>query len=665
MEGNLNRARHSLFLTTSSSMPSIAGPTVDQAHKSSPPALDGDRQAWTLAPSKHRQFNSHLASSFGGGHGHARVFSETSVPSSLHTLPRDTSYDMSGEETPGAVDSGSTGHNFLDQQDKREPNTSTSNRNQGLLPSRSYPNRQHPALQPLNEDGPAPSSFRYTNETHGGAGGKLLNEASSYPDQAASDFDSKFPAQAGLTRSRSTVQMRELRDQMQDLRGKISNLKLQAREDNLRRRSLQSLRTPSPFTAAEQWYAGTGSSNTANFIVETGYGWNGLRKPSDVTNEDQEDRTELQSGLANNVPQEHFDNTSQPEPEDGVQSKPDQDEALDQDKSNMIHTIFDNRRGEDGAHLVKNETDSSEDIIQDGTNELEEYPEPSSEPVGERHEDRADAFDYQNFFLHSGMGTYRKMNAERRGSSSSTDSSATTRPNEPVLESFDVIGEDKQAYQEMKNGNAVPPTWHKAHSRQNSVESVSTVNSFATATEGRHSDGEPDEDDWIGHRSMAGAWQSERYVDKSKSSSRARTRVDSPRITPNPSLQSTQLKANGYATGVVSKSSSKSTERSIPRSNGIKDGLPSPSLQAPTLLVSAFTAPAPLPLEDGSLAPVLQYSRTDKELVEPLMESFRKVCAHLYTAEGSEGGKYAARVWRRRLEFARRVLDGETDGDAF
>ncbi|KAG7101418.1 hypothetical protein HYQ44_019079 [Verticillium longisporum] len=63
----------------------------------------------------------------------------------------------------------------------------------------------------------------------------------------------------GLTRSASVMQMRDIKDQVSDLKGKISSLREQARADSLKRRSLQSLRTPSPFTHAgtDQWYAGT------------------------------------------------------------------------------------------------------------------------------------------------------------------------------------------------------------------------------------------------------------------------------------------------------------------------------------------------------------------------------------------------------------------------
>lgn len=96
-------------------------------------------------------------------------------------------------------------------------------------------------LATLNEDGdemPIPD-------------GKLNgSQASSVVSPTASSY-----SDAGSARSASTAaQVRDLQDQMQGLKGKISSLKEQARADSLKRRSL---RTPSPFTHArwDQGYA--------------------------------------------------------------------------------------------------------------------------------------------------------------------------------------------------------------------------------------------------------------------------------------------------------------------------------------------------------------------------------------------------------------------------
>lgn len=660
MEGNLNRARHS-FLPASASMPFIASRTYPQASHHSPATTSGDRQVGNLPLSKHRQLNPAFASST-GSQGHSRVSSEPAVPSSLHTLAGNISYGMSGERMTGMTASVGTSHNHFDHQDKSEQIGSSSSRNQGHVHSRSHTNRQHVSLQPLREDGPALSSFQHANEMHTRTNGKLLNDGSQYPDQAASDFDSKFPVQTGLTRARSTVQMRELRDQMQDLRGKISSLKQQAREDHLRRRSLQSLRTPSPFTSAEHWHTGSGGSDMEGLRVDTERSWNGVRESLDDVKNSQADRMKRQSAVASPSRQQHSDNPLQPGAEDGVQSRTDQDGALYQDQSGVRDTNREERRQEDDAHPVKDETENEKVSELDESVADEGHYKPSSEPISERHEDRSDAFDYQNFFLHSGMGSFSKRRDQRRGSVSSTDSAETTKPNEPGLENTDTMGEGAHTPKEQSNGARAPPTWHKAHSRQNSVASVSTMNSFATATEGRQSDdGEPEEDDWTRLRPMAGAWQSDSYTEKPKPSSRAGRRTDKP------SLPSPPPTTNGHIPSTAAlptspPSSTNPTERAPPPPTSTSPPTRSPPPPPPPLLVSAFTAPAPLPLADGTLAPALQYSSTDKALVEALMDSFRQICARLYTAEGSEGGKYAAEVWRGRLERARRVLDGEEEG---
>lgn len=53
-------------------------------------------------------------------------------------------------------------------------------------------------------------------------------------------------------------------------------------------------------------------------------------------------------------------------------------------------------------------------------------------------------------------------------------------------------------------------------------------------------------------------------------------------------------------------------------------------------------------------------SEGDRDMVERLVGSLAIVCKCVRAAEGYEG-----RVWRRRLDSARRVLDGEMEGGLF
>src|SRR5271170_6260808 len=85
MEGNLTRARSSLYITPSSSMSSIHSSSPLSRSTPSPP--DADRRIVAglgVPPTKHRQVHN-ISVSPGGTPGHMRVLSENSIPSSLHS----------------------------------------------------------------------------------------------------------------------------------------------------------------------------------------------------------------------------------------------------------------------------------------------------------------------------------------------------------------------------------------------------------------------------------------------------------------------------------------------------------------------------------------------------------------------------------------------------
>lgn len=69
------------------------------------------------------------------------------------------------------------------------------------------------------------------------------------------------------------------------------------------------------------------------------------------------------------------------------------------------------------------------------------------------------------------------------------------------------------------------------------------------------------------------------------------------------------------------------------------------------------------PGEEAGPASSLQLGDRDEELVERLVKSLAKVCGHVHES-GAEGSQYEARVFRRKLDAARRVLDGEMNGEA-
>ena len=254
MEGNLTRARSSLYITPSSSMSSIHSSSPLSRSTPSPP--DAERRIVAglgVPPAKHRQVNN-LSSSPLGGPGHMRVFSENSIPSSLYSPLNAVRTPVTTAPSP-----------VRGEPDKRDS---------GSVPRTSPPSRgssHHAAsLEPLTEDDAV-----------------LVRdlERETVRASTAEPYSNRSGDPRVLTRSTSSMQMRDLTHKMKDLKGKISTLRDRAREENLKRRSLQSLRTPSPFTAAEQWYTaspaykgiGKGTNTGITHNAWTGRGGRRLR----------------------------------------------------------------------------------------------------------------------------------------------------------------------------------------------------------------------------------------------------------------------------------------------------------------------------------------------------------------------------------------------------
>lgn len=145
MENNLTRARHTVS-RPSSSMSSF---NTNGAEAQSLYTLPK-----TLSPSKHRQQNSPPSTS--SSRGHSRIFSETSIPSSMQTSPRngDGSVDVAGH-TNG------TSNTTVDAPANTATKQGSESRDwfwAGLTrnPTHSAARHTNYGLQPLNEDGPHP-----------------------------------------------------------------------------------------------------------------------------------------------------------------------------------------------------------------------------------------------------------------------------------------------------------------------------------------------------------------------------------------------------------------------------------------------------------------------------------------------------------------------------
>ncbi|KAL9604550.1 MAG: hypothetical protein Q9219_000515 [cf. Caloplaca sp. 3 TL-2023] len=631
MESNLNRARHTItrpsssmssFLTTSSDPPSMY--TLPK----------------TLSPSKHRQQDSPPSNS----KGHSRVFSETSVPSSMQTLPPNEDNHPDGvrsssamgpahkDGTAAGTKHGSESRDWFWAGLTRHPSHGARHNNYGL--------------QPLNEDGPPPSTFespeRQQSPPIADNDPVTVSTPQNQPDHPASESSAN-----GLSRTRSTNQMRDIRDQMQDLKGKISNLKQRAREDSLRRRSLQSLRTPSPFTAAEQWYAGASGYKRERSRSKPREGSPPAIQPV-IDEEDENKQYPVQEPapeaeketeptangliLASDGSQSHTSVTDGPvlrESDDSPMTvvdvpSPEKDRIIDQADSEVPPESDD---------PVCDEGVDSEDVEED----IDRAP---ALPIGGRHEDRPDAFDYEHLFLHSGMGTLSRQGRSRSSSHSSMYSIETTKPSNFTAEASEV---DTGTSEDLSEPLGI------IHERKGSVESISTVATFATATEGKSSDEDGDEEEWVYKRPMAGSWEPD-YASHHKGTV---SKKEPPQQT---------IRENQHA--VASKIPPMSQMNSVvnEHSNEKSRDVTQSSEQALPDLLAFLTFK--LTTKDGGSSRPIELNDSDRDLAERLVRSMAQVCSQLQ-AFSMDGNKYGGRPWRRRLDSARRLLDGETNGEVF
>ncbi|KAL8926488.1 MAG: hypothetical protein Q9172_001791 [Xanthocarpia lactea] len=631
MESNLNRARHTVNRPSSSMSSFNTNGSESQSLYTLPK---------TLSPSKHRQQGSPPSSS--SSKGHSRVFSETSVPSSMQTSPQNgdgridaarstngTATDVSGN---AATKQGSESRDWFWAGLTRNPSHGATRHNSS-------------GLQPLNEDGPPPSTFESPERHHSppvaDQGSKTSPAAEQEPDDSTSEPPS--PTSNGLTRASSTNQMRDIRDQMQDLKGKISSLKQRAREDSLRRRSLQSLRTPTPFTAAEQWYTGASGYNRDRSRSRPREGSPPAAQPR-IEEEDEMHQYPVEPPDSQVQEQISTDtNEVIKAREESYYSENDIGHPVPRENDNSPKTVIEGPLTEDEEGAAETPSDESPMLIEENDVEVETQDSDRGVPdslVLPRHEDRPDAFDYEHLFLHSSIGTLGQGRKSRSSSHSSTYSVETTKPSRVSTGTGDLIGDSSASLEE--HGEESSQVQLGAHARKGSVDSVSTVATFATATEGdRNEESDTDEEEWVNKRPMAGSWEPEypQYrnvaVEMHDGQQPSTNHTRQGRSPPQPKTHD----------GNVDLSTAKSAEMGVPD-------------------LLAFLA-GKMPSENGkSASRPIELSDSDKELAEKLVRSVAKVCAQLQ-AFSTEGNKYGGRPWRRRLDGARRVLDGETNGEVF
>jgi hypothetical protein len=644
MEGNLTRARSSLFITPSSSMSSIhASSPLSRSTPSPPEANRRIVPALGLPPAKNRETNYPFTPSTGSS-GHSRILSETSVPSALMSPLRAAHSQLDGYESP------------TQQETSRAPIPTTY-----VTPSSRQSNHLGSPLQTLSEDDSSPVSDQ----------GRVFVRSSTAEPHSNIQYDHQ-----GLTRSTSSMQMRDLTDKMKDLKGKISTLRDRAREDTLKRRSLQSLRTPSPFTSAEQWYTnskGHGSSQTNGASRLSLSPWNGepsVTESADEVGQETEEREshphEQVNGLnghSDGHDEGEKEKVVQDDEEDFIEAVPhtahinhemsgastEPESSYDTADEGEENTVLDSRQNDEAEEEpYEEEVIDQYDEDYESESDASLYHDTRQTPIS--HEDREDAFDYEHFFLHSAMGTINAQRLARRGSFSSEDSVETTRG--PGVPATSGDGSDSRP----------------GHIRsQQSTDSISTLASFATATEGRRSSDIRNGHDYfksvaekvpalvakrpttsIGEkRTTFGPWAT-------PPASPAKPRSHSPISRPTSIIRAASAAAAmGQGTrhhASVSSFASTGTTRSFPLVNKPKDQERRLSVLSEALNLNSTGKPF-------SAMDVL--AKDDKILVERLLASVGKCILGMEEAgrASTEG-----RMWRRRLDAARRILDGQEGG---
>lgn len=512
-------------------------------------------------------------------------------------------------------------------------------------------------LDPLGGDG---------NAAAAGAGGKRNGSRTT---TLASPTTGAF-SELGLTRSASVTQMRDLQDQLKGLKGKISSLKEQARADSLKRRSLQSLRMPSPFTNATWepgfvdsrgvYSSGEDTPTTAEYVDATIHSSDHdyERKQAEqvaepIEEEEEEESAEREEGEGEGArvgngypqtpePQEDYEESETPKGRSLASPLDmDQREAIDGSRSaspaESVATEYTEAESSPGGRRDSYTSESGESL----------YHESFQQPIS--HEDREDAFDYEHFFLHSAMSTMSGHRL-RSQSMSSTDSVETTRG--PTL----------------------------SHKRSSSADTTASVDTFATATEGLDSRSSTAQSAYRVYTAAdlfedARRRHASSFRDSSTSSSdgtaSSSTGVHQRSSTMTMSRPTSTSSIKTLHRPSYSSFDSVGTNRSFPLVNkakmngGILTPGGSPDQGLKRLRDSLLTDASSIYSQNssngrGGQSPALQVLSKDVQTtVERLVASLGKCVLALGEPDGAQTGNHD--VYKRRIEAALRILEGEVE----
>ncbi|KAK0914859.1 hypothetical protein LTR02_001594 [Friedmanniomyces endolithicus] len=530
----------------------------------------------------------------------------------------------------------------------------------------------------------------------------------------------------------------DLREQMTSLKGRISTLRDRAREDSLRRQSLQNLRTPSPFSnsaASPPEYFYTQSPSYGSPVLDTNAGigrvsadnspetpqtppetWdashtvsgsrNAFAQQAAAQRRRSDDAASPGRAVKSVVPRKPLPEAATPTQNQHNRRRPAADRYAhhqysrsrdmpgayteDEAETEASPGAYAEEDGGSSLPIEQSLTPGYDHVVSDAGDEenASVYQDAVDEsPPVVAHEDRSDAFDYENFFLHSAMATYGNGSTGRRGSNSSaetTTSVATARG--PAAE----LTEDQDFDFDPTSTLYPPPTPETperlkeierslVHRRTLSDDSVSTFATFATADEGRLSpfdrSRQPSALDWPIPPPETVVSARPTSTSRPTSSSRPSTAIK---------------RIPGSVSGVVAttaaaKHRDTSSERAdsgigLPKRANSGGGLAKPKTKIKT--AGPIVASPPLSPRTTNAAP--QNPQTyphdpatvvvnalldplgkplglkDKAVLFGLVENLRRVVAGLQQEDGVGGGDMEeGRALRRRLEEAGAVLGGE------
>ncbi len=600
MEDNLSRAR-TIQSPTWSSLGSESTPSPPRARPNT--AIYGDRDSGYASQPRY---------------GHARISSENNLPTDLkpstHTPRSSSALGAAGGYRPPALNFRDLDHAVDSPRESPRERLFHAN-----LKSQLSPHIREPTLEPLSEDDPA-------NDITSARPSLENTRLDTFLSPTFGSYN-----ELGLKRSASTAQMRDLKEQMNELKGRLSTLRDQARADSLKRRSLQTLRTPSPFTHArvDQWYAGKEKvEDTTPAPEDAG------EKPADGN----------LSGIENNevqhdAPNQNGTDESSESRYTEVDEEAPRTELHPDDLRMQSHQETSPMSASRGAQEDIDDDMKTEDGYQDG--ETSGYESESGESSYHdtvqnqvSHEDREDAFDYEHFFLHSAMGSMsqRKMRRDSGSSYSSEDSIETTRG--PVMAS---------------------------KPRRGSITSLSSLDSFATATEGRNTRAE---DEYSReHRTKVSGL---RPRVRSQTPNRAkRSTFEGPDLTGIPRSQSSAATFPHHPS--ISSLDSVGTNRSFPlvsrpkANGGMLTPGDSPDQSLKLISDSLMSDTASICDRDsthdgdGSVSAMETIPNDDRILIERVVASLGRCVLGL-----AESGRATpeCRMYRRRIEAAKQMLEG-------